>query len=117
MECCRKLHDLLPALPIYITENGTADNHDAFRRRYLFEHLKVLAESGLPVTRYYHWCFVDNLERLEGFTARFGLVHFDTETHKRTIKESGKFYAEMIARHGITEEMAAEAEREEYPHD
>ena len=99
------------------TENGTADNHDAFRRRYLCEHLKALSESGLPVTRYYHWCFVDNFEWLEGFTARFGLVHFDTETHKRTIKESGKFYAEMIARHGITEEMAAEAEREEYPHD
>lgn len=48
VECCQKLHALLPELPIYITENGTADNNDAFRRRYLYEHLKVLSESGLP---------------------------------------------------------------------
>ena len=115
VECCQKLHALLPELPIYITENGTADNNDAFRRRYLYEHLKVLSESGLPVTRYYHWCFVDNFEWLEGFTARFGLVHFDTDTHARTIKKSGEFYARMIAEHGITGEMAAEVEKEVYP--
>lgn len=115
VECCQKLHALLPELPIYVTENGTADNNDAFRRRYLYEHLKVLSESGLPVTRYYHWCFVDNFEWLEGFTARFGLVHFDTDTHARTIKKSGEFYAHMIAEHGITGEMAAEVEKEVYP--
>ena len=115
VECCQKLHALLPELPIYITENGTADNNDAFRRRYLYEHLKVLSESGLPVTRYYHWCFVDNFEWLEGFTARFGLVHFDTDTHARTIKKSGEFYARMIVEHGITGEMAAEVEKEVYP--
>ena len=99
VECCQKLHALLPELPIYITENGTADNNDAFRRRYLYEHLKVLSESGLPVTRYYHWCFVDNFEWLEGESARFGLVNVD----------------HMIAEHGITGEMAAEVEKEVYP--
>ena len=114
VECCRKLHALLPQLPIYITENGTADNHDSFRRRYLYEHLKALTESGLPVTRYYHWCFVDNFEWLEGFTARFGLIHFDPVTHRRTVKKSGEFYARMIAEHGITEQMAREAAGEEY---
>ena len=114
VECCRKLHALLPQLPIYITENGTADNHDSFRRRYLYEHLKALTESGLPVTRYYHWCFVDNFEWLEGFTARFGLIHFDPATHRRTVKKSGEFYARMIAEHGITEQMAREAAGEEY---
>ena len=115
VECCQKLHELLPELPIYITENGTADNNDTFRRRYLYEHLKALSESGLPVTRYYHWCFVDNFEWLEGFTARFGLVHFDTATHARTVKKSGEFYSRMIAEHGVTEEMAAEVEKEVYP--
>ena len=81
----------------------------------LCEHLKALSESSLPVTRYYHWCFVDNFEWLEGFTARFGLVHFDTATHARTIKKSGEFYSRMIAEHGVTEEMAAEVEKEVYP--
>ena len=115
-ECCAKLHALLPELPIYITENGTADNHDAFRRRYLCDHLKALCDSGLPVTRYYHWCFVDNFEWLEGFTARFGLVALDTETMARTVKQSGDFYRQMIANHGVTDEMAAQAEKEVYPH-
>ena len=73
-----------------------------------------MTESGLPVTRYYHWCFVDNFEWLEGFTARFGLIHFDPVTHRRTVKKSGEFYARMIAEHGINEQMAREAAGEEY---
>lgn len=113
-ECGKKLCDILPGLPLYITENGTADNNDTFRRRYLYEHLKALCESGLPVTRYYHWCFVDNFEWLEGFTARFGLVDFNTETHQRTVKKSGEFYSQMIREHGITESMLRDIEGEEY---
>lgn len=113
-ECCRDLHLLLPHLPIYITENGTADNDDRFRRRYIYEHLKALVDSGLPVKRYYHWCFVDNFEWLEGFSARFGLVYLDTKTMKRQVKRSGEFYSEMIKNHGVTEEMAAMALGEEY---
>lgn len=114
-ECCRELHALLPDLPIYITENGTADNTDRFRRRFLYDHLKVLCESGLPVTRYYHWCFVDNFEWLEGFSARFGLVELNTATQQRTVKKSGEFYSRMILNHGVTQEMADEIEKEAYP--
>ncbi|HNO40381.1 MAG TPA: family 1 glycosylhydrolase, partial [Marmoricola sp.] len=55
------LHDRYPG-PIWITENGTADNDEQFRARYLAEHLRVIAESKLPFERYYHWCFVDNFE-------------------------------------------------------
>lgn len=113
--CCERLHKFLPELPIYITENGTADNTDAFRRRYLYEHLRALSQSGLPVTRYYHWCFVDNFEWLEGFSARFGLVELNTETMKRTIKKSGLFYRQMIENKGVTAEMAAQALEEVYP--
>jgi len=114
-ECCRELHALAPELPIYITENGTADNRDRFRRLYLYDHLKALSESGLPVTRYYHWCFVDNFEWLEGFSARFGLVALDTATLARSVKKSGRFYAQMIAEHGVSAEMARELEGEQYP--
>lgn len=115
VDCCRKLHAILPELPIYITENGTADNSDAFRTRFLYEHIKVLCESGLPVTRYYHWCFVDNFEWLEGFTARFGIVALNTETMERTVKGSGRFYQRMIENRGVTAEMAAAAMEEAYP--
>lgn len=99
--CIQEAYDILPR-PIYITENGTCDNEDRFRARYIAEHLEALTESGLPVERYYHWCFCDNFEWLEGESARFGLVHMDYRTKKRTIKDSGKFYTDMINEHGIT---------------
>ena len=95
----------LAKLPIYITENGTCDNADAFRSRYIYEHLKALCDSGLPAERYYHWCFTDNFEWIEGYSARFGLVHTDYDTQQRTIKKSGEFYSRMIEQHGVTPQM------------
>lgn len=103
-ECSEKLYKLLPR-PIWVTENGTCDMSDAFRARYICEHLKVIAESSLPFERYYHWCFCDNFEWLEGQSARFGLVHVDYATQKRTVKDSGWFYAEASAAGGVTEKI------------
>ena len=70
--------------------------------------MSIIAESKLPITRYYHWCFCDNFEWVEGESARFGLVHVDYETQKRTITKSGKFYTRMIEEDGITEELYKE---------
>ena len=113
-ESAGQLQGLLPR-PIYITENGTCDNNDTFRSRYIYEHLKALAESGLPVERYYHWCFTDNFEWCEGESARFGLVHVDYATQKRTIKKSGRFYAAIIKNQGVTDEIYKEfIEQEAY---
>ncbi|AEC01995.1 glycoside hydrolase family 1 protein [Parasphaerochaeta coccoides] len=104
----------LANLPIYITENGTCDNEDSFRNRYISEHLKMLCESGLPVKRYYHWCFTDNFEWLEGVSARFGLVAVDYATQKRIIKKSGEFYIRMIAEKGISENLEKEYCKQAY---
>ncbi len=104
----------LAKLPVYITENGTCDNSDGFRARYLYDHLKVLSESGLPVERYYHWCFTDNFEWLEGYSARFGLVHVDYSTQERTVKKSGIFYKKIIEAGGVTKEMEEEYCRSSY---
>ncbi len=109
----QELYDLEP-LPIYITENGTCDNTDSFRCRYLYEHIGALCECGLPVRRYYHWCFTDNFEWLEGFSARFGLVHVDYKTQERTKKKSGSFYRKMIEERGVTREMINEYCMAEY---
>ena len=98
--CAQKMYNI-KALPIYITENGTCDNNDSFRSLYLYEHLKVLCESDLPVERYYHWCFCDNFEWVEGESARFGIVHIDYETQKRTVKKSGEFLREVIVKGGV----------------
>jgi beta-glucosidase len=113
LECAKKLYNQYSA-PVYITENGTCDNEDKFRSRFIYEHLKVLCESNLPVHRYYHWCFLDNFEWLEGESARFGIVHVDFETQKRTVKKSGYFYREIIRNGGVSEEMARECLNEEY---
>ena len=103
VECARKLQAILPR-PLWVTENGTCDNDDRFRSRYLYEHLKVVSESDLPFERYYHWCFCDNLEWIEGNWAKFGLVSVDPETRARTVKNSGKFYSAVIARGGVDAE-------------
>ena len=102
-QCAWALYKLLER-PVYITENGTCDNNDAFRCRYLYDHIKVLSESGLPVQRYYHWCFTDNFEWCEGESARFGLVHVDFNTQKRTVKKSGEFFSSIIKNKSVTDE-------------
>ena len=102
--CANKLLKRLDR-PIWVTENGTCDFNDSFRSRYIYDHLKTIAESGLPFERYYHWCFMDNFEWIEGNTARFGLVRNDFDTQNRTVNKSGRFYAEIIENNGVTDEM------------
>ncbi len=94
--CANMLYSHLPR-PIWVTENGTCDNADRFRCRYLYDHLKVLSQSKLPFERYYHWCFCDNFEWSEGNSAKFGLVSVDPETRERKIKKSGEFYSKLIS--------------------
>ncbi|MGI6029773.1 MAG: glycoside hydrolase family 1 protein [Candidatus Heteroscillospira sp.] len=102
--CAQKLMKLC-SLPVYVTENGVCDNADAFRCRFIFDQLMAINRSGLPIERYYYWSFLDNFEWLEGMSARFGLVSVEPETMERTVKKSGRFYAELIKEHGITPEM------------
>ena len=104
VDCAQKLYDVLPR-PIWVTENGTCDNDDRFRCRYLYEHLKALSESGLPFRRYYHWCFCDNFEWVEGNSAKFGLVSIDPETRQRTVKASGHFYSEILQNKGVSKDL------------
>lgn len=98
---------------VLITENGTslpdvvgADGqvHDAVRTRYLARHLAALWEAqreGARVTGFFAWSLLDNYEWGFGFTKRFGLVHTDYATQKRTVKDSGAWYARTIAEGGF----------------
>lgn len=102
--------------PVWVTENGTADAADAFRSRFIHDHLAAMVTSALPFERYYHWCFVDNWEWAEGETARFGLVALDNATQERTVRDSGRFFSGIIAAGGVTEELyAAHVEHQRYP--
>lgn len=103
VDCARQLYKVLPR-PIWVTENGTCDNNDRFRCRYLYEHLQALSRSELPFQRYYHWCFCDNFEWIEGNSAKFGLVTVDPQSRTRQIKRSGEFYSQIIRDGGVTRE-------------
>lgn len=77
--------------------------HDEARIRFLNEFLpgvKRAVEEGIPVLGYQHWSIMDNLEWCEGYGPRFGLIHVDYTTQKRTIKDSGYHYAEIIRTNG-----------------
>lgn len=96
-----------PGMPLFITENGSAwvDEvvegrvEDGDRVAYLEAHLAQAARAvadGIPLKGYYAWSLLDNFEWAEGYGKRFGLVHVDFQTQKRTIKASGHRYAQII---------------------
>ena len=101
-------------LPVMVTENGMAGNdvvdsdgavHDEQRVQFLKDFLpgvRRALEEGIPVLGYQHWSVMDNLEWCEGYTPRFGLIHVDYDTQKRTIKDSARYYAEIIRTNGET---------------
>lgn len=67
----------------------------AFFQNYIANILRAKRE-GINVTGYLAWSLMDNFEWAEGYSARFGLVHVDFETQKRTIKDSGKWFADFL---------------------
>ncbi len=89
--------------PVFVTENGTADNTDSFRPLFIYDQLKKISETDNRIERYYHWSFMDNFEWREGESSRFGLVHIDYETETRTLKDSGRLYSDIIKDRGVTE--------------
>jgi beta-glucosidase len=56
--------------------------------------------QGAEIRGYFAWSLLDNLEWAYGFTRRFGLVHVDYQTLKRTPKTSAHFYSRVIASNG-----------------
>ncbi len=99
--------------PVVITESGAAFDDPApqrgrvdDRRRvdYLRSYLQATAEAieqGCDVRGYFLWTLIDNFEWAEGYAKRFGIVHLDHETLKRTPKESFRFYQEVVRSGGV----------------
>jgi beta-glucosidase len=98
---------------IEITENGCAyaDGPDAtgrvrdtrridFYRGYLRALAGAIA-AGADVRGYHAWSLLDNFEWAEGYTQRFGLIHVDFKTLKRTLKDSGDWYRQVIAANAV----------------
>lgn len=69
--------------PLWITENGIADDDDSKRPGYLVNHIAVvqdLVAHGTDIRGYTYWSFVDNLEWSEGYHLQFGLYGSDPAT-------------------------------------
>ena len=99
-------------LPVVITENGLSNCdwvsldgkvHDPqridFLRRYLLA-LRSAASDGVDIRGYFQWSIMDNFEWAEGYKHRFGLIHIDYETQKRTLKDSAFWYRNVIRTNG-----------------
>ena len=95
-------------LPIYISENGCASDDELtpagevidtqrilYTRAYLRMAQRAIAE-GYPLMGYFHWSFMDNFEWSWGYLRRFGLIHVDYKTQRRTPKLSYRWYKEVI---------------------
>jgi beta-glucosidase len=102
-----RLRDDYGEIPLLITENGSVFGdapasdgrvHDERRVQFIHDHLAALhdaLEQGVPVIGYCHWSFMDNFEWALGYAQRFGLVYVDYGTLERTVKDSGRYYAEV----------------------
>ncbi|WBR99845.1 GH1 family beta-glucosidase [Pseudoduganella sp. SL102] len=95
--------------PIYITENGMACDDevvdgrvvDGQRIAFLNRHLAAVdraVKAGVDVRGYYIWSLMDNFEWAFGYERRFGIVHVDYATQRRTVKRSAELVRDFLAR-------------------
>ena len=96
-----------------VTENGVpvpdgldfdGRVRDERRIRYLKDHIAQVHRAiadGVPVKGYFHWSLMDNFEWALGYGQRFGLIYVDYKTQKRTVKDSGRWFADVIRENGF----------------
>jgi beta-glucosidase len=107
------LHQRYRGVPMMITENGAAFTdvmeedgtvHDVDRIEYLAGHVRAVSAAiaqQVDVRGFFVWSLLDNFEWAWGYTKRFGLIHVDFETLRRTAKESAHWYRKVIAANGL----------------
>jgi beta-glucosidase len=101
-------------IPLYVTENGAAFYDppvaidglidDPLRVDYFRRHLGAVLdaiERGADMRGYFAWSLLDNYEWSHGYSKRFGIVHVDYETQKRTPKASARFYSDVIRANAV----------------
>ncbi len=108
-----RLHFAYQPRKLYVTENGASYSTgpdgagrvaDQERLDYLKSHFAAAHQSiqnGVPLAGYFVWSFMDNFEWAKGYSQRFGIVHNDYPTQKRTLKDSALWYRDMIRAGGV----------------
>jgi len=85
-------------LPMIVTENGIADERDAWRPWFIVSHLAQIhraISSGVDVRGYLHWNLIDNYEWASGFRMRFGLAYVDYRSKRRYLRPSALVFREI----------------------
>jgi len=102
-----RLHRDYSLPPIYLTENGAAFKdhivegkvHDSQRVDFISRHINAVGDAmlqGVDVRGYMLWSLLDNFEWASGYEKRFGIIHVDYATQKRTLKDSALWYREFL---------------------
>ena len=111
-EIIMTIHRDYGAPDILVTENGFAMEDkvdsggrvsDNARIDFLAAHIAQVARSmadGARVRGYCCWSLLDNFEWDMGWGQRFGLIRVDYRTLERTVKDSGRWYRDLIATNG-----------------
>ena len=114
-----RLHTDHPRIPLVVTENGAAypdqvgpdgTVDDPRRVAYLDGHLRALhaaLDQGVDVRGWFAWTLLDNFEWAEGYAARFGLVHVDFDTQRRTPKTSLGWLSRVVRSNALPVDPAA----------
>ena len=108
-ELMLRLHRDWRVPPLYIKENGGAFKdacvdgrvHDGERVAYLAAHIAAVGDAlaqGVPMAGYMVWSLLDNFEWANGYAKRFGIVHVDYTTQRRTLKDSALWYRDFLRR-------------------
>jgi beta-glucosidase len=99
-----RVAEVLPGMPLVITENGIATADDEQRIRFTRDALRSLSEAiaaGADVRGYVHWSLLDNFEWMSGYRPTFGLVAVDRETFVRTPKPSLAWLGKVARRNAV----------------
>ncbi|MBN8204992.1 family 1 glycosylhydrolase [Microbacterium esteraromaticum] len=109
----RVAEEYAPGVTLYVTENGVAYDDtvdaegqvpDVDRAEFVRAHLAAVVDAiaqGVDVRGYFYWSLMDNFEWSWGYAKRFGIVRVDYETQQRTVKQSGREYARIIAARAV----------------
>lgn len=102
---------------LFITENGAAFDdevtvdadgtkhvHDARRVAYYQAYIAEVhraIQDGVPLEGYFAWSLLDNFEWGYGYDRRFGIIRVDYDTQERIVKDSGKWYSQVVRNNGF----------------
>lgn len=106
-ELLLRLHRDWTLPPLYVKENGAAFRdelvggrvHDVDRTDYIARHIAAVGDAmarGVPMAGYMVWSLLDNFEWASGYARRFGIVHVDYATQRRTLKDSALWYRDFL---------------------